>query len=625
MKKILNWKYAFFCIYTLCSLALISGVDNTYAAGNPFESNIKTDPTALVLGDVVDGSGTSYVMVNAVGKISTLNSTSTLLGAGEVFTGSAEDTKDQAVILITSFSDVASATDGLDVQWSADGITWIGSSSYTVAAGDYFPISEQTTNQYFRVIYTNGSSDQTVFSLQTKLSSTYSKPSSHKLSDGDNLTGEDDAELVISSIVAPTPDGSYSSFRATRQGNFPVAIAEYGDTPSIDAFDRLRVSNAITIFDSKQLHDKQPLFWDEVIGSGATSIHSTVNAATRMTVNANAADYVIRQTKQRFNYQPGKSQLILFTFYGQQESGLTKRVGLFDGTGVNNLTPNNGIFFETDGDISWNIAKNGTITEEKNQESWNYDKLDGTGPSGETLDMDATQIGIIDYEWLGVGRVRVGFVIDGIIRYCHYFNHSNDPTFTSVYMSTPNLPLRYSIQTDGTAGGSFDHICSTVMSEGGVEETGVLRSVNTGTTHVDADAANTTYAVVGIKLKSDYIDVTVLPEFFSMMSETADDFRWTLHLNPTVSGTFTYSDIENSAIQGAVGATANVITDDGLVIDSGFAATSFNSGGGADRKFVTALRMGSTIDGTIDEIVLSVTPLTAGADIQGSLTFRELL
>jgi len=119
--------------------------------------------------------------------------------------------------------------------------------------------------------------------------------------------------------------------------------------------------------------------------------------------------------------------------------------------------------------------------------------------------------------------------------------------------------------------------------------------------------------------------VTVLPEFFSMMSETADDFRWTLHLNPTVSGTFTYSDIENSAIQGAVGATANVITDDGLVIDSGFASTSFNAGGGADRKFVTALRMGSTIDGTIDEIVLSVTPLTAGADIQGSLTFRELL
>ena len=192
-------------------------------------------------------------------------------------------------------------------------------------------------------------------------------------------------------------------------------------------------------------------------------------------------------------------------------------------------------------------------------------------------------------------------------------------------MSTPNLPLRYSIQTDGTAGGSFDHICSTVMSEGGVEETGVLRSVNTGVTHIDADVADTTYAVVGIKLKSDYIDVTVLPEFFSMISETADDFRWTLHLNPTISGTFTYSDIESSAIQGAVGATANVITDDGLVIDSGFASTSFNAGGGADRKFVTALRMGSTIDGTIDEIVLSVTPLTAGADIQGSLTFRELL
>ena len=145
---------------------------------------------------------------------------------------------------------------------------------------------------------------------------------------------------------------------------------------------------------------------------------------------------------------------------------------VFDGTGTNNLTPNNGIFFECDGSLSWNIAKNGSITETVTQANWNVDKLDGTGPSGITLEPEATQILIIDYEWLGVGRVRVGFVIDGLIYYVHYFNHANDDTFTSVYMSTPNLPLRYTIETDGTEAAELDHICSSVISEGGLEETG---------------------------------------------------------------------------------------------------------------------------------------------------------
>jgi hypothetical protein len=320
------------------------------------------------------------------------------------------------------------------------------------------------------------------------------------------------------------------------------------------------------------------------------------------------------------------SQLVLFTFLCTCISGLTKRVGIYDASGTNNLTPKNGIFLETGISVSWNICKAGTITETVSQSNWNVDPLDGTGPSGITLDFDTVQIGIIDYEWLGVGRVRTGFVIDGLIHYCHYFNHANISGNTSVYMSTPNLPLRYVIETDGTASGSLSHICSTVVSEGGIEETGVLRSADTSTTHVDADTANTTYAVVGIRLKDAYKDVTVIPEFFSMINEAGDDFRWSLCLNPTIAGTFTYSDLTNSAVQSARGATANTVSDEGILIDSGYAVAGvFGAGGGTNRKFVTSLRMGTTIDSTPDEIVLCVTPLTAGADIQASLTFRELL
>jgi len=425
-----------------------------------------------------------------------------------------------------------------------------------------------------------------------------------------------------SNIRGVSPLGNVQGVNVTELGNLTVSVNEYGDTPSIDAFARLRISEPFTLFDSKQLHDKQPLFWDEELAGSATSVHNSVDADVEMTVTANASDFIIRQTKQRFNYQPGKSQLIFMTFQGSQVVGVTKRVGVFDGTGVNNLIPNNGIFFETNGQVSWNIAKNGVTTETVTQSNWNVDKLDGTGPSGITLDLDSCLIAIIDYEWLGVGRVRVGFVIQGIIIYVHYFNHANDITFTDVYMSTPNLPLRYDIQSDGSAGGVLDHICSTIISEGGQQKTGVLRVADTGSTHVDANTADVNYAIVGIRLKTNYKDVTVIPESISAINENNDDFRWSLCLNPTIAGTFTYSDLNFSAVQTARGQTANTVSDENIVLASGYASVDTLS---ASESLTTSLNIGMTIAGVQDELVFCVTPLSNGADIQASLNFRELL
>lgn len=429
-------------------------------------------------------------------------------------------------------------------------------------------------------------------------------------------------QYTIGQIQGQDPSGNIVTFNATRLGNFKVSIDEYGDTASIDAFSRLRVADPHTIYDSKQLHDNQPLFYDEAIGGSATSVHNGINASVVMTVTANSSDYIIRQTKQRFNYQPGKSQLIIFTLHAPQQTGVTSRAGYFDGIGTNYMTPNNGVFLQIDEDnVSWNIAKNGTTTESVNQADWNYDKLDGTGPSGITLDADGLFIALTDIEWLGAGRCRCGFVISGIIRYVHYFTHTNTPSFTSVYMSTPNLPIRYDVQSDGTGGGTLDHICATVMSEGGIQQTGILRSIDTENTHLDANAADQSYVLLALRLKTNYLDITVLPEFVSMISETNDDFRWSLHINPTYSGTLTYTDITDSACQRAVGTTTHTITAEGVKIDSGYAKSSAM----IDRRIITALTIGSQIDLTRDELILAAKPLASNADLQGSLTFRELL
>lgn len=392
------------------------------------------------------------------------------------------------------------------------------------------------------------------------------------------------------------------------------------NTPSVDAFARFRVANPNTIFDSKQLYDKSPVFWDEEITTGSgtpTSTHSTTNAAVTMTVD-DTNDIIARQTFMRFNYQPGKSQLIFMTTKLTNTANVTARVGPFSGDATATASAgSNGLYFEADNGTMYVVKrKNGSNTRVA-QSSWNLDVMDGNGPSGANIDPTKVQILVFDYEWLGVGRARMGFVINGAIYYCHQFIHAN--TETSVYMSTPNVPLRYEISSSGGAS-SLDHICCSVISEGGLDDNGVIRAASTGGTHVDANSADTIYAIVGIRLKTTHLDSSIVPIGISMISETNDDFEWMLMWNPTVAGTFTYGDETNSCVQSATGATANTVTG-GTLLGSGFASIDTLA---VSSAVSSPLRIGSAIDGTRDELVLCCRPLSANADIQASLTWREL-
>lgn len=340
-----------------------------------------------------------------------------------------------------------------------------------------------------------------------------------------------------------------------------------------------------------------------------------------MGVAATTAGKRVRQTFQRFNYQPGKSQLFLMTgvpFVSGGGTGITVAAGAFD--------DDNGIFMSIDdGTPKFTIRSNATgtpVDTEVAQSSWNGDKLDGTGESGVTLDPTMTQIFWFDMEWLGVGTVRCGIVHNGAFILCHSFHHANNET--AVYMSTPNLPLRYSIENDGTGAASVvEHICTTVVSEGGLSKLGRLDYKSTAGTHVDANAANTIYAIIGLRLKSAYIGQSIGFVKMSMINTVNDDFEWMLLFNPTVAGTFTYaSHASYCALEVAAGVTANTVTG-GTPMSGGF-VTASNSGGGTATDLDNALRLGAAIDGTVDEVVLCCRPLTANADIEASITWREL-
>jgi len=395
----------------------------------------------------------------------------------------------------------------------------------------------------------------------------------------------------------------------------------YADSGSLDAFARLRTSFPFTIFDSKQLNDKAPLFWDEVTSGGSeTSTHSVTDAATTMAV-VNNGEYVIRQTRNRFNYQPGKSQLIIMTGVMSTQASVTKRIGYFNSSIVAPYTADfDGVYFENDGtDVSINTAKNGTI-DKITQGSWNVDKMDGNGPSKITIDWSKAQIFFIDFEWLGVGRVRFGLYVNGLPYYVHTDNHAN--FVTSVYMSSPNHSIRYEIRSTGGSG-SLMHICSTVQSEGGLDQNGLVFSAgHTNTSSLTTANDTNVYALVGIRLKTTHFGSTVIPKRVSIAISSASDFRWGLYLNPTVGGTFTYADITNSSVQQATGsANTNTVTG-GTQLEMGFVSTKSDF---IDIALDNAVRIGATIAGTPDSLVLCASRITGTTEtMRGSIIYRDL-
>jgi len=268
-----------------------------------------------------------------------------------------------------------------------------------------------------------------------------------------------------------------------------------------DAFGRLRISEAFTLGDYKHTYGIDPNFRD-TLSNGGTVTHITNQAAARLATSNNSSSRAVHQTKMYHNYMPGKSQLIKSTinFYGAT-ANVTKRTGYYDDL--------NGIYFEQigTGELAFVIRTDtsGTASDARRaiQSTWNTDKCDGTGASGFNLDITKTQIFWIDFQWLGVGRVRCGFVHDGQMIVAHEFYNSNN--LPVVYMSNPNLPVRCEIlNTGATAGGYFDQICSTVVSEGGYVESGIDFSIDSGQTSQSITVANGMYPVVAIRLKNTF-------------------------------------------------------------------------------------------------------------------------
>lgn len=387
-----------------------------------------------------------------------------------------------------------------------------------------------------------------------------------------------------------------------------------------DAFGRQRVSNPLTIFDSKNTMSKNNLF-DESLTGSATVTYTANKSTVNLNVTTASGDKVIRQSKRVMSYQPGKSLLNLNTFVmAADDANLRQRVGMFDA--------NNGIFFEKNAStlniVRRTYTSGSAVDTTVAQSSWNGDKLDGTGDSGFTLDETKSNILWMDMEWLGVGAVRVGFVIDGQFIVCHTFKNANN--LTTVYMQTANLPIRYEIEATGTLSGSavLQQICSTCMIEGGYSPEGVRQMIGTASLGgVNLTLAGTLYNLATIRIKSGRPYAVIVPSGFESAAVSNSDFEIQLILNATPSSSFSYTSYSDNVeydLDGTKTITGGTVIGKSYLSGKGTSLVTAAQSG----NFAFAYQIGQTIAGASDTLTLCAKGASANDDVVGTLKWYDL-
>ncbi len=387
-----------------------------------------------------------------------------------------------------------------------------------------------------------------------------------------------------------------------------------------DAFGRLRTSSPFTIFDSQYRYSDNGK-WDTLTATNGSATYVSTENAMALAVTNESGSKVVRETRRVMPYQPGKSLLIIASFcLGSLKPNLRQRVGYFGN--------DDGIFLETNGeDVSLKLrSRSLNTTLSVSQSEWNGDKFDGSGYSKRTIDFTKAQIFWIDIEWLGVGDVRCGFVVDGHLIVAHTFH--NDNIRTTTYMSTACLPIRYEIENlAGTSGSTtMKQICSTVISEGGYEQITKQWSATRTGAIASVDVATGWAPVVSLRLKSGYTDAIVLPSQIHIIgSGNSSTYEYACIRNATITGgDWTTHTGSGGVLEYNINATS---MSGGTVEDSGIFASSNQSSALINAYLPNTFeqQLGRTISGTADTYTLAVRHLVTGGNVYGTLNWNSIL
>lgn len=245
------------------------------------------------------------------------------------------------------------------------------------------------------------------------------------------------AQVVISGVTTSGYNNTYTVATIVNDYAFTVtSLGALGATTGVMDVDAKVLVNAwhgasvrAGLFD-----DQNGVFW-EFDGATLCVVRRTAVLQLTGTVSVTANSNTITGTNTRFTQQLKVGDKIIVR-------GLTLYVGNVVSDTSMTVTPDyRGI---TASGVKATLIRETRVP----QSQFNIDKLDGTGPSGFTVDLGKMQMVGLQYTWYGAGFID--FMMrgsDGNWVYAHRIKNNN--INTEAYMRSGNLPVRYSIENEG--------------------------------------------------------------------------------------------------------------------------------------------------------------------------------
>lgn len=514
------------------------------------------------------------------------NSTTTVASN---FSGLSTETTGYTNLIITIKSNIDSTAGGIIIYFSSDNSPFTFTSYYT---DTYF--SNTTYNRTFKII-----------NKYYKISYTSpSTPSSLSITSFLDTNASDTVVPISNDVYSTANDSTRDAFGKLRI-TFPTTLLD-NKFPSGTGTTEYKSNNMIDCFKS-------------------TGLTFFTYGNSKVILTATGTGTATSQSRKYCVYQPGKSILILLSGVINASSNTEDcitRLGYFD--------DNNGLFFQYTNNTMSVVLRNSTADTIINQTNWNIDKMNGTGISSISLDFTKSQLYVIDFEWLSVGRIRFGFYLFGKINYCHQITNLNE--LTNPYMLSPNLPSRYQILSTSGATGTLTQICTTVISEGGYTPIGRAFSVGTNpNTSISVPTTETPIlAITGI---STYNHENVLPTSFTIMDTDNNNgylYRLRLYLSPTGASSplngATVLNVDNNSVV-AYSITGLTIPVGSIIVDQGYfygrGIVSFNS---LSDVFTNIIQITSNIDNVCDVLLLTAekTGSTGTGNVFASISWQEI-
>ncbi len=477
----------------------------------------------------------------ATNFISSVNSrAASTLAAAAVFQGTVETVTQYGRAGISISSD--NATDGvLSIETSHDNSTWGAATRTWADTSAAAPHMWNIVEKYFRIKYTNGTTEATNLSIQVQYSTNQNILLGHQLNE--TLIDETEAVITRSVLVGKTQGGGqYKNVPVDGRGKLEVdlPLTSFGDMRTAELSPILQITFDATVTNTE-------IGTIELVGSGAVTQENSMVKVTSGATTGSTAEW---ETARNAKYRSGLGGLMRFTaMFTTGTAGTEQMVGLADTEGSSASHKNgygvgyNGVTFSLmrwDNDVLIPVA----------QSAWD-DPMDGTGPSGMTLDPTKLNVYYIEFQYLGAGAVNLWIESDtsGDMVLAHVINYTNANTTPNV--RNPNFHMMAHVLNKATTDILTVWSASMAYFVEGMSKYTELQQPNFTTGKREKTTVTTEVAIFTIRNKTtynsltNYVDIVLENVQAAIEASSANNLgQVRLVKNATLGGSPSYADIQ---------------------------------------------------------------------------------